>query len=262
MKIRVLGCHGSDSLVGGTHGPYQCRTCGFLVDETVMVDAGTVGAALQLAEQKRIRQVLLTHLHFDHIQGLPTLADNLVDDVVDPVTLAGIPEVLDGLKRHIFNNRIYPDFLQLPNPQRPVFVLRPLDIGKEAEVSGLRVLPISVNHLVPTVGFLIREGATSVLYSGDTFATEEIWRVAAQEPTLKAAFIETSFPDEMEELARASKHLTPALLAREFQKIGRPDLPVYVYHLKPRFRLDIKRQLARLKIPNLTVLEEGQEIHI
>ncbi len=262
VKIRVLGCHGSDQLMDGTQGPRQCRTCGFLVNETVLVDAGTVGAALQLAEQKRIRQVLLTHLHFDHIQGLPTLADNLVDDVSEPVVIASIAEVLDGLKRHLFNNQLYPDFLQLPNPQRPVFSLRPLDIRKEAEVSGLRVVPISVNHLVPTVGFLIREGSTSFLYSGDTFTTEEIWRVAAHEPTLKAAFIETSFPDEMDELARASKHLTPSLFAREFQKMGRPDLPVYAYHLKPRFRQDIKRQLARLKIPNLTVLEEGQEIVI
>ncbi len=243
-------------------GPRQCRTCGFLVNETVMVDAGTVGAALHLAEQKRIRQVLLTHLHFDHIQGLPMLADNLVDDVVDPVVLAGTPEVLEGLKQHLFNDQLYPDFLQLPNPQHPVFSLRPLDVGKEAEVSGLRVLPIPVNHLVPTVGFLIRDGATSFLYSGDTFTTEEIWKVAAREPTLKAAFIETSFPDEMEDLARASKHLTPSLLAREFQKIGRADLPVYVYHLKPRFREDIVRQLARLKIPHLAVLEEGQEIII
>jgi len=262
VKIRVLGCHGSDSLIGGAQGPYQCRTCGFLVNETVMVDAGTIGAALHLAEQKRIRHVLLTHLHFDHIKGLPMLADNLVDDTVAPVVLTGTPEVLGGLKQHIFNDQVYPDFLQLPNPQNPVFSLQPLDIGKEAEISGLRVLPIPVNHLVPTVGFLIREGSASVLYSGDTFTTEEIWRVAAREPSLKAAFIETSFPDEMEDLARASKHLTPALFGREFQKIGRPDLPVYVYHLKPRFRQNIQQQLARLKIPHLTVLEEGQEIHI
>ena len=66
----------------------------------------------------------------------------------------------------------------------------------------------------------------------------------------------------MAELARVSKHLTPSLFAREFRKIGRPDLPVYVYHLKPRFREQIRRELAQLKIPNLTVLEEGQEITI
>jgi ribonuclease BN (tRNA processing enzyme) len=227
-----------------------------------MVDAGTVGAALHLAELKRIQQVLLTHLHFDHIQGLPTLADNLVDDVVDPVGLAGTPEVLEGLQRHLFTGQLYPDFLHLPNPQHPVFLLHPLIVGKEAEIAALRLTPIRVNHVVPTVGFLIRDGASSILYSGDTYVTEEIWRVAAHEATLKAVFIEASFPDEMADLAQASLHLTPSLLAQEFQKIGKPELPVYVYHLKPRFRDDIARQLSRLGIPHLTVLQEGQEIVI
>ncbi|MBM4124057.1 MAG: 3',5'-cyclic-nucleotide phosphodiesterase [Nitrospira sp.] len=260
MKIRVLGCHGSDQLVEGAQGPHQCRTCGFLVNETVMVDAGTVGAALHGDEIKRIRQILLTHLHFDHVQGLPTLADNLADVIVDPVVLAGTPEVLEGLRRFLFNGHLYPDFLQLPNAQHPVFSLRPLTVGEEVAVGGLRVTPIQVNHLVPTVGFSIRDGVSSILYSGDTYVTEEIWRVAARDAALKAVFIEASFPDEMADLAQASLHLTPALLAREFHKIGKPDLPVYVYHLKPRFRDDITRQLSRLGIANLTVLKEGQEI--
>ena len=262
MKIRVLGCHGSDQLVDGGLGPHQCRTCGFLINETVLVDAGTVGPTLRLAEQKRIRHVLLSHLHFDHIQGLPTLADNLVDEVVEPVVLTSIPEVLKGLQSHVFNGEVYPDFLQLPDPQHPIFVFRPLSVGQEQEVSGLRVTAVPVNHQVPTVGFFIREGQSTLLYSGDTAETEEIWKVAARTPSLKAALIETSFPDAMAELARVSKHLTPSLFAREFRKIGRPDLPVYVYHLKPRFREQIRHELAQLKIPNLTVLEEGQEISI
>lgn len=260
MKIRVLGCHGSDQLNDGPSGPRQCRTCGFLINDSVMVDAGTVGAALRLAEQKRIRHILLSHLHFDHIQGLPTLADNLVDDVVEPVVLASTAQVVDGLQAHIFNDQVYPNFLKLPTPTRPVFVCRTLEAGKENEIAGLRVTPIAVNHLVPTVGFLIREGTSALLYSGDTHTTEAIWKAAAREPGLKAAFIETSFPDEMGELAVVSKHLTPALFAREFKKIGRPDLPVYIYHLKPRFREEIIRQLAKHNIPNLTVLEEGQEV--
>lgn len=225
-----------------------------------MVDAGTVGAALRLAEQKRIRHVLLSHLHFDHIQGLPTLADNLVEEAADSVTLASIPQVLNGLHTHLFNGKLYPNFFKLPNPKRPIFVGRPLRVGQETGVSDLHVTPIRVNHLVPTVGFLIREGESCWLYSGDTYETEEIWKVATREPRLKAVFIETSFPDELADLARISKHLTPSLLARAFRKINRPDLPVYVYHLKPRFREDIVRQLAKLEIPNLAVLEEGQEI--
>lgn len=262
MKIRVLGCHGSDQVQDGAGGPHQCQTCGFLVNDTVMVDAGTIGSALRLDEQKRIRHVLVSHLHFDHIRGLPTLADNLVDDAVESVTLRGIPEVLNGLRAHIFNGDVYPDFLALPNRERPVFTTEVLEEGKEYTVGSLGVTAIRVNHLVPAVGFLVREGGASFLYSGDTYETEEIWRVAAREPTLKAALIETSFPDDMAELARVSKHLTPGLFAREFRKIGRPDLPVYVYHLKPRHRARIERELKGLGIANLTVLEEGREIVI
>jgi len=262
VKIRVLGCHGSDQLLEEGRRPKQCRTCGFLINDTVMVDAGTIGPALHLNEQKRIRHILLSHLHFDHIQGLPALADNLVDDVIDPVVLTSTKEVLNGLQSHIFNDKVFPNFLKLPSPERPLFVCRTLEVWKPSEISGLEVTAVPVNHLVPTVGFLIREGQSTLLYSGDTCETEDIWKVAAGERTLKAAFIETSFPDDMAELARASKHLTPSSFAQEFRKIGRLDLPVYVYHLKPRVREQIQRELARLNIKNLKVLEEGQEITI
>lgn len=256
MRIRVLGCHGSDQLLGKR----QCRTCGFLINDCVMVDAGTIGAALRLDEQRRIRHILLSHLHFDHIQGLPTLADNLVDEAVDSVELVGTSQVIGGLQEHLFNGKVYPDFMALPDPQHPIFRTRTFEEGRTFEVSGLQVTPISVNHLVPTVGFLIREGQSSFLYSGDTYETDEIWEVASREATLKAAFIETSFPDELSTLAQVSKHLTPTLLARAFEKIKRPDLPVYIYHVKPRFRDDITRQLKQFRIQNLTVLEEGQEL--
>ena len=94
MNVRVLGCHGSGQLVPGENGPVQCGTCGFLINEELLVDAGTVGSRLYLEEQRRIRLVLLTHLHFDHIRELPTLADNLVGEIEEPVVIAAIPEVL------------------------------------------------------------------------------------------------------------------------------------------------------------------------
>ncbi len=265
MKVRVLGCHGSDQLVERDGKARQCRTCGFLINGTVMIDAGTIGAALRLEEQKRIRHILLSHLHFDHVQGLPTLADNLVEEeaeAIEPVMLTSTATVLDGLRAHLFNGDVYPDFFSLPDPKHPIFVCRTLEAGKESEVSGLHVRAIKVNHQVPTVGFLIRDGASTILYSGDTHTTDEIWKVAAKEPTLKAAFIETSFPNRLVALAKVSKHLTPALFAIEFQKLGRPDIPVYIYHVKPRFRQEIVKELAQLRIRNLTVLEEGQEVQI
>ena len=107
---------------------------------------------------------------------------------------------------------------------------------------------------------IIEEGDAAVVYSGDTYETEALWRAAARVPNLKAAFIEVSFPDALTELARVSAHLTPRLFAQEFKKIGRPDLPVYAYHIKPRFRKTITEELGRLDIPNVRVLEEGQEL--
>ena len=260
MKVRVLGCHGSGQLVPGADGPIQCGTCGFLINDQLVVDAGTIGSRLYLEEQRRIRVILLTHLHFDHIRELPTLADNLIGEIESPVVIAAIPEVLDGLRTHIFNGAVYPDFFRLPDPARPVFVPHELRPGQEDLLCGLGVTPIRVNHVVPTVGFLLREGERSVLYSGDTYHTDDLWRAAKDATGLKAAFIESSFPNDMDELARVAKHLTPALLAEEFAKMARPELPVYAYHLKPRFREQIRQELGQLGIRHLTALEEGQTL--
>ena len=260
MKIRVLGCHGSEQFRSGQTGLHQCRTCGFLINGTVMVDAGTIGAVLTLAEQRAIRHILLSHLHFDHIQGLPTFGDNLSEHAGQPVSLISIAEVLEGLQTHIFNDTVYPNFLKLPNPRQPVFECRMVEPGQPIQVAGLQVTAIRVNHLVPAVGFLIREGPSSILYSGDTYATEDIWKAAAQDATLKAAFIETSFPNEMAELAFASKHLTPALLSQELTKLGRPNVPVYLYHMKPRQRGEIERDVQQLRLKQIHFLDEGQEI--
>ena len=117
---------------------------------------GTVGSRLYLEEQQRIQVVLLTHLHFDHIRELPTLADNLVGEIDEPVIIAAIPEVLDGLRRHIFNGVVYPDFSSCPTPPNrsscPVSCAR-----TETQLCGFGVTPIRVNHVVPTVGFLLRD---------------------------------------------------------------------------------------------------------
>lgn len=260
MKIRVLGCHGSDQLVAGPQGPVQCGTCGFLVNGSVLVDAGTVGSRLHLEEQRRIRAVLLTHLHFDHIRDLPTLADNLTGEIDEPVMIGAIPDVLKGLESHIFNGEVYPDFFRIPDERAPVLRAMPLQAGCESLVAGLRVTPIAVNHIVPTVGYIIMEEGRAVLFSGDTGDTEQLWEVAARLPRLSAAFIETSFPDDMLDLARVSKHLTPALMAKQLKKLGRPDVPVYVYHMKPKFESRIREELQRLDFPCLSILEEGQEL--
>ena len=254
----MLGCHGADMALGGASSAAHC--CGFLVNDTVLIDAGTIASVLCLKEQLKIRHICLTHLHFDHIKALPTFADNVSLDMEEPVRLTSIQTVLEGLRQHVFNEAVYPNFFALPRADRAVFACHALRLREPFEACGLEITAVPVNHPVPAVGFLIRQGDSSFLYSGDTGSTDELWKVAARERTLKAAFIETSFPDELSDLARTSKHLTPRLLKEELRKLDRPDVPVYIYHMKPSYKGAIEAQLQALQLPALTILREGQEV--
>ena len=262
MQIRVLGCHGADCLVDTMDRPVREESCGFLIDDSVLLDAGTIGTRLTLAEQHRIRFVLLSHLHFDHIKGLPLLVDNLAEWFVAPVIVAATEPVIQGLMDHVFNDKVYPNFFKIPNQDRPVLRTQVLDPGKSVTLGHLEVIPVPVNHAVPTVGYIVKDRGSALLYSGDTYQTEEIWSVGRTTPNLKAAFIESSFPDELGELAKRSKHLTPSLFRKEFQKLGRPDLPVYAYHMKPAYRNQIEGQISQFGIERVAFLEEGQIITV
>ncbi|MBI3597717.1 MAG: 3',5'-cyclic-nucleotide phosphodiesterase [Nitrospirae bacterium] len=251
MKIRVLGCHGAKL---SNH-----RTCGFLINGSVLLDAGTICSSLTLSEQGKIRYVLISHIHADHIKDLTFLSENLIEEKRRrPVVIISLGKILAGLQRNLFNNQIWPDFTKLPNSRNPVFRLKAIREGQTIKIDGLEVKAFRVNHIIPCAGFLIREKNSSILYSGDTYRTDKLWKAAAKEPHLKAAMIETSFPNALEDLAVRSKHLTPNLLVQEFSKIGKPRLPLYVYHLKPLYLKRIGHELKQLKVENLTVLKDGQ----
>ncbi|MBX3304102.1 MAG: 3',5'-cyclic-nucleotide phosphodiesterase [Nitrospira sp.] len=226
----------------------------------MLLDAGTIGTRLTLAEQQRIRFVLLSHLHFDHIKGLPLLVDNLAEGFVAPVVVAATEPVIQGLIDHVFNDQVYPNFFKLPDRARPVLRAHVLHPEKPVTLGHLEVIPVPVNHTVPTVGYIVKDREAALLYSGDTYQTEEIWSLGRMIPELKAVFLESSFPDELGKLAQKSKHLTPSLFLKEFQKLERPDLPLYAYHMKPEFRNRIEEQISRLGIERVAFLQEDQII--
>ena len=263
MKIRVLGAHGSDLLINDGQKSRVCKSVGFLVNEELMVDAGTLASGLNLKEQQGIRHILLSHLHLDHIKGIPPLVDNIASLEDHQVVVASLSSVLDGLENYIFNDKVFPSFFSKKGPFPHILRPKALTPNKEISLSdNICITPVLVNHTVETVGFIVRDHECAWVYSGDTHLTEEIWRLAAQAPNLKGVFIEVSFPNDMEDLAVRSKHLTPSLLAKEFKKIGKPDIPLYAYHMKPTVRERIIKELNDLDIPNLHILQEGQELQL
>jgi len=183
MKVKILGCSGSETI---GHKPP-----GFLVNDTVMLDAGTITAALSIEAQSRITDILISHTHLDHIKSLLFLADNIIGRVKKPVNIRAVPKVIDAIKKHLMNDIIWPDFTKIPTPQNPVLAYKPLLAGAAVSVGGLKVKAVPANHPVPAVGFLVSDGKSSFLYSADTGPNEALWKEAARARNLRAIIVDT-----------------------------------------------------------------------
>lgn len=235
------------------------KTSCFMLDESTLVDAGAITSILTPDEQRGIRNILVTHSHLDHIKDIPLLADNIIGSDPGQVNVISSGEVISIMKEHLFNNRIWPDFSQIPTPENPVINFIEIEAGKPFQVNGTTVTAIELNHVVPTLGFIFTENGSSVAILGDTKDTEEIWQALNATDNLKGIFIETSFPNNMEELARVSGHLTPEMLASELNKLnGNKDTPIYVYHMKPNFLDTLKEEISAIDKNNISILNLNQ----
>jgi cAMP phosphodiesterase len=232
----------------------------YLVNDTLAIDAGCIGFFGSPQEQARIKHVLITHTHLDHIASLPIFVENAFEAGGEPVTIHGTEAVLDCLRRDLFNDRLWPDFVSLSGGDVTFLKLQTLVPGQPVFLEGLRITPVPVNHVVPTVGFLVEDDAAAVVLAADTGPTQALWERANQAPDLKAVFLEVTFPDAMAGLAELAKHLTPATFAVEVGKLKqRKEQPaVIAVHLKPRFREQIVSELKALGLANLQIARFGR----
>lgn len=232
------------------------------MDDRVLVDAGTVGGALTVAEQVEIQHALVSHAHLDHTVGLAYLTDTLA--MVAPerqVTVSSIAPVVESLRAHAFNDALWPNFTAIPSVTSPVLAFRSLVEEAEARVGELWVTPIPVEHTVPTAGYVIHDGETGFVYSGDTGPTQRLWRVAREMRGLKALIVETAFPNRLDALARVSGHLTPQMLEREIDKMP-ADIPIWIFHIKPQLFQETAEQLATIDPTRIHTLEQGKTYSI
>ena len=226
----------------------------YLINGTVVIDAGAIGFWNSPQAQSAVRHIFITHTHMDHIASLPMLLDNTFDPATEPATLHASEESLAVLREHIFNYKVWPDFLTLEVAGRPFVKVSPLRAGEMLEVEGLRILPVPVNHVVPTVGYIVTDGRSTVVFGGDSGPTSQIWETARDFVEPRTAFIETSFPNVMRQLAELSYHLTPELVGVECCKMPAME-NIFIVHVKPRFREAIEAQLTALCIKGLRVIE-------
>jgi len=255
VKVKVLGCSGAE--FPGHHLP------GFLLDDRILFDAGSLTTALNWKAQQRIEKIFVTHAHLDHMRGILFLADNLiVGNVERQVKVLSVPPVLRTIKQHLLNSAVWPDFTVIPTFHGAVLSLVGLERGQPYRTGDYAITPFNVDHSVPAVGYLVEDGqGRRLFYTGDTGRTDATWKRLRKKP-VHALIIEVAFPNRMGEKAILAKHLTPRLLEDEVAKIIPPPEKIYINHVKPQYFNTIRRELGRLKLRNLHLLHDGETIRI
>jgi ribonuclease BN (tRNA processing enzyme) len=231
-------------------------TC-LLVNDTIALDAGSLTQSLTLERQQAIHSILITHSHVDHTSSLPFLVENTRAKGPESIDIYGSRATLYTLRRNMFNDTSWPDFGNLPNHLTPSIQFKELQNEVPITIEDVKFTPFSVNHVVPTFGFLIQHQKSSVLWSSDTGPAVRLWELANFTANLKAVCVDTSFDNSLQALADVSLHLTPQTLREELQQLDR-DIPVLLQHLKPWCREQIYSEVAALDLPNVSFLEQGK----
>lgn len=230
MQIRVLGCSGS--IAAGS------RTTSFLLDDNILIDAGTGVGDLTLDEMARIDHIVVTHSHLDHVVSIGLLADSVTRRrhaaQRPPVLVHALAATLAALRLHIFNGVIWPDFTRLPDVAHPVLAFSAVEVGQVLQLGTRRVEVLPARHTVPAVGYAVlanSSGSGAWVFTGDTGPNPALWQRLATLP-MAALVIETAFGDDEHALATISQHLCPAQLQRELAQLATPT-SVYITHIKP-----------------------------
>jgi len=242
MQIKILGCSGGIGV--------GLRTTSMLVDDDILIDAGSGVGDLAMDQLLLIDHIFITHSHLDHIAFIPLLLDTVMGFRVKPVTVHATYETLLALREHIFNWTIWPDFNAIPDADEPFLQYSEIKPGLTLDLDGRKFTALPVNHAVPAVGFHVESDKCSLVYTGDTTVCDELWMALNKISNLKYLIIETAFSNGEYGLAQLSKHLCPSMLASELRKLDadklKHHLEVYITHLKPGEGDFIMTEIAQL----------------
>jgi ribonuclease BN (tRNA processing enzyme) len=259
MTIRVLGCSGA--IAAG------CKTTSFLLDQSILIDAGTGVGDLTLEELAGIDHILISHSHLDHVLSIGLLADSVLraraSQSRPPIVVHALPQTIEALHAHIFNGVIWPDFTRLPSPEAPTLRLEPITIGQVLSLAGRRIEVLSAEHTVPAVGFAVEvaQGRGWWVFTGDTGPNPKLWqRLATMNVT--QLVIETAFGDEERALADISRHLCPELVRKELADLP-GNVDVRITHVKPGELDAVMAGIADLKLPHrVSALKAGDVMQV
>ena len=223
MKLRILGIHNIESK--------HTLLPGYVVDDVLALDAGSISRSLSFAEQRRIRAILVSHHHNDHVRDLPAIRHN-INLRTGTLDVYGLSQTLDQLLGlHMLESH---------------FSLHKVETDTEFTVGSHTIRAFRVPHAVPCIGYNISDGNASLFYTGDTgVGLGNIWREIRPD----ALLVEVTYNDKNREEADRQGHLTPSLLGTElkdFRSTNGYTPKVVVTHIRPECEQDIRSEIIEL----------------
>jgi phosphoribosyl 1,2-cyclic phosphodiesterase len=174
MKVKFWGVRGSIASPGPKTVRYGGNTTCIEVrtdnNELIILDAGTGIFPLSqtlLAELPVTANVLITHSHWDHIQGLPFFIPNFIlgntlrlHGGFDPVSGKGVEQVMSVQLQYSY----FPVREEEMKARIEYVTLTP---GESVQIGSAKVTPYLLNHPVVDFGYRIECNGKSVFFTGD-----------------------------------------------------------------------------------------------
>jgi ribonuclease BN (tRNA processing enzyme) len=256
MKIKVLGAHNTES----RSTKHVC----LLIDNILALDAGGLTSALSFRDQMKLKAILLTHHHYDHIRDIPALAMNLFLRVKS-LDIYTHQTVYDSLTKYFLNGDLYPEFHKRPQ-ENPTLKIHVLDLFQKAIIEGYSVQPVPVKHSIPAMGYqIISPDNKSLFYTGDT---GPVFSGLIQHISPLVLFIDVTASNRWEESANRTGHLSPNLLKQElirFREVKGYLPRVFAVHMNPDLEKEIEAEtfsVAESLGADIRLAFEGMEIEV
>ena len=251
MKVEILGCSGG--LCKG-----HDTTC-LRVNSSILLDAGTGAGNLAIPEAVKIKDILISHSHLDHVSSICFLSDQDIETRSQPTRIYCLPETSNALTSDLVNGQLWPEIEKVIINGVNMVEFVPIQPFERIVIGECEFTPLPVEHAVPTVGYCLHGKDADMVFISDMIsAPQEVYDWLRSRKRVKYFITEAAFPDRLAKIAHISKHMTPAMMAESCRHLADlPGIEFYATHIKPIYMEEVIAELEKIDDLQMKILRQG-----